>query len=213
MVSSFSLPWFSALVHFLSFASVYDRKWMFLRKGTLLYPISTLHEHLHSTSLSYAETTLNSRKLVSFPLIAHYLSAGPPLPPTPPFTGRPGHTHTYPSFLTSAPRKQDVLLAAVTRYVCFALKALKLPVFSFELTLLTFSVSYLWIISYIYIYIYIRSAFYVFLWERGGGQWTSVLCSPSSWTLFVFSVMTSISSVETPVDRRRFVFSSVFVAY
>ena len=29
----------------------------------------------------------------------------------------------------------------------------------------------------------------------------------------VFSVMTSISSVETPVDRRRFVFSSVFVAY
>ena len=58
------------------------------------YPISTLPEHLHSTSLSYAETTLNSRKLVSFPLIAHYLSAGPPLPPTPPFTGRPGHTHT-----------------------------------------------------------------------------------------------------------------------
>ena len=30
---------------------------------------------------------------------------------------------------------------------------------------------------------------------------------------FVFSVMTSISSVDTPVDRRRFVFSSVFVAY
>ena len=60
----------------------------------LSYPMSTLPEHLHSTSLSYAETTLNSRKLVSFPLIAHYLSAGPPLPPTPPFTGRPGHTHT-----------------------------------------------------------------------------------------------------------------------
>ena len=31
--------------------------------------------------------------------------------------------------------------------------------------------------------------------------------------LCVFSVMTSISSVETPVDRRRFVFSSVMVAY
>ena len=30
---------------------------------------------------------------------------------------------------------------------------------------------------------------------------------------FLFSVMTSISSVDTPVDRRRFVFSSVFVAY
>ena len=30
---------------------------------------------------------------------------------------------------------------------------------------------------------------------------------------FVFSVMTSISSDDTPVDRRRFVFSSVFVAY
>ena len=30
---------------------------------------------------------------------------------------------------------------------------------------------------------------------------------------FVFSVMTLIFSVETPIDRRRFVFSSVFVAY
>ena len=68
-----------------------------------------------------------------------------------------------------------MLLAAVTRYVCFALKALKLPVFSYELTLLTFSVSYLWIISYIYIYIYIYIYTYVvrftyFLCERGGGQ-------------------------------------------
>ena len=50
------------------------------------YPISTLPEHLHSTSLSYAETTLNSRKLVFFPLIAHYLSAGPPLPPPHPLS-------------------------------------------------------------------------------------------------------------------------------
>ena len=66
----------------------------YLLSSCFIYPISTLPEHLHSTSLSYAETTLNSRKLVSFPLIAHYLSAGPPLPPTPPFTGRPGHTHT-----------------------------------------------------------------------------------------------------------------------
>ena len=32
-------------------------------------------------------------------------------------------------------------------------------------------------------------------------------------TDFLFSVMTSISSVETPVDHHRFVFSSVFVAY
>ena len=57
--------------------------------GKTYYPISTLPEHLHSTSLSYAETTLNSKKLVSFPLIAHYLSAGPPLPPTPPSPGDP----------------------------------------------------------------------------------------------------------------------------
>ena len=35
-----------------------------------------------------------------------------------------------------------MLLAALTCYVCFALKALKLPVFSYELTLLTFRVSY-----------------------------------------------------------------------
>ena len=31
---------------------------------------------------------------------------------------------------------------------------------------------------------------------------------------FLWSIqMTSLSSVDTPVDRRRFVFSSVFVAY
>ena len=29
----------------------------------------------------------------------------------------------------------------------------------------------------------------------------------------MFSVLTSISSVETPIDRRRFVFSSVMLAY
>ena len=46
----------------------------------------------------------------------------------------------------------------------------------------------------------------------GGGSELrfSVLLRPG---FFVFSVMTSISSVDTPVDRRRFVFSSVFVAY
>ena len=60
-----------------------------------------------------------------------------------------------------------MLLAAVTHYVCFALKALKLPVFSFELTLLTFSVSYLWIISYIYIYTYV--VHFTYFCERGGG--------------------------------------------
>ena len=58
-----------------------------------------------------------------------------------------------------------MLLAAVTRYVCFALKALKLPVFSFELTLLTFSVSYLWIVSYIYTYV----VHFTYFCEKGGG--------------------------------------------
>ena len=64
----------------------------------------------------------------------------------------------------------------------------------------------------IYIYIYIRSAFYVFSVRKGGGSELrfSVLLHHRH---FLFSVMTSISSVETPVDRRRFVFSSVFVAY
>ena len=50
--------------------------------------------------------------------------------------------------------------------------------------------------------------------RKGGGGGSelrfSVLLRPG---FFVFSVMTSISSVDTPVDRRRFVFSSVFVAY
>ena len=66
----------------------------------------------------------------------------------------------------------------------------------------------------IYIYIYIRSAFYVFSVRKGGGgselRFSALLHHRP---FFVFSVMTSISSVETPVDRRRFVFSSVFVAY
>ena len=59
-----------------------------------------------------------------------------------------------------------MLLAALTCYVCFALKALKLPVFSYELTLLTFSVSYLWIISYISILTY--GVLRIFC-EKGGG--------------------------------------------
>ena len=51
--------------------------------------------------------------------------------------------------------------------------------------------------------------------RKGGGGGSELRFSVllHQWTLFVFSVMTSISSVETPVDRRRFVFSSVFVAY
>ena len=56
--------------------------------------------------------------------------------------------------------------------------------------------------------------FTYFCEKRGGGGGSelrfSVLLRPG---FFVFSVVTSISSVDTPVDRRRFVFSSVFVAY
>ena len=87
-------------------------------------------------------------------------------------------------------------------------------------------------IPYIYIYV-VRFTYFSVKTGGGGGQRTSfsVLCSPSSWP-FLFSVMSdfslddtaftppvppvspsSISSVETPVDRRRFVFSSVMVAY
>ena len=53
---------------------------------------------------------------------------------------------------------------------------------------------------------------FTYFCEKGGGSELlfSVLLRHG---LFVFSVMTSISSVDTPVDRRRFVFSSVFVAY
>ena len=55
---------------------------------------------------------------------------------------------------------------------------------------------------------------FTYFCEKGGGGGSelrfSVLLRPG---FFVFSVMTSISSVDTPIDRRRFVFSSVFVAY
>ena len=86
-----------------------------------------------------------------------------------------------------------------------------------------------------HIYIYIRSAIYVFFCEKGGGGAANfVFGSLFSFIMafFVFSVMSdfslddtgftppvppvspsSISSVETPVDGRRFVFSSVMVAY
>ena len=65
----------------------------------------------------------------------------------------------------------------------------------------------------IYIYTYVVRFTY-FLFERGGGGAVN-FGSLFSFIIdfFVFSVMTSVSSVETPVDRRRFVFSSVFVAY
>ena len=65
-----------------------------------------------------------------------------------------------------------------------------------------------------HIYLYIRSAFYVFSVRKGGGGAVN-FGSLFSFIIdiFVFSVMTSISSVETPVDRRRFVFLSVLVAY
>ena len=58
--------------------------------------------------------------------------------------------------------------------------------------------------------------------KGGGGSELrfSVLLRPGFFFFFFFffffsplSVMTSISSVDTPVDRRRFVFSSIFVAY
>ena len=59
-----------------------------------------------------------------------------------------------------------MLLAALTSYVCFTLKASKLLVFPYELTSLTFSVSYLWILSYIYIYVVRFTYFSV---KKGGG--------------------------------------------
>ena len=134
------------------------------------YPISTLPEHLHSTSLSYAETTLNSKKLVSFPLIAHYLSAGPPLPPTPPLhrETRP-HPHLTIILYFSA---QEV---GRTSGRCHSLCLIRPK--GFETTGVFFwnwlywhSVFHIWIMSYIYIYIYIRSAFTYFCEKGGGGS-------------------------------------------
>ena len=67
-----------------------------------------------------------------------------------------------------------------------------------------------------HIYLYIRSVIYVFSVRKGGGAVNFGSLFSFIMDFFfvcVFSVMTSISSVETPVDRRRFVFSSVMVAY
>ena len=63
------------------------------------------------------------------------------------------------------------------------------------------------------IYTYVVRFTY-FLWERGVGAVNFGSLFSFIMDFFVLSVMTSISSVETPVDRRRrFVFSSVMVAY
>ena len=118
----------------------------------IIYPISTLPEHLHSTSLSYAETTLTQGN--SFPSLLSLITCqpvphSPPHPPSPGDPAPPTLTH-HSSF--QRPGSRSCFWPLSLNYVCFALKALKLPVFSFELTLLTFSVSSLWIISYIYIH-------------------------------------------------------------
>ena len=74
--------------------------------------------------------------------------------------------------------------------------------------------TYMTLVIFLYLYNYKSYVvhFTYFCEKRGGGSVLrfSVLLRPG---FFVFSVMTSISSVDTPVDRRRFVFSSVFVAY
>ena len=64
-----------------------------------------------------------------------------------------------------------------------------------------------------HIYIYTYVVHFTYFCEKGGGGSELRFSVLLRHGLFVFSVITSISSVETPVDRRRFVFSSVFVAY
>ena len=63
-------------------------------------------------------------------------------------------------------------------------------------------------IIYIYIYIVMRFTYFC---EKGGGAVNFGSLFSFITAIFVFSVMTSLSSVETPVDRGRFVFSSFFL--
>ena len=172
------------------------------------YPISTLSEHLHSTSLSYAETTLNSRKTISFPLIAHYLSAGPPHPPSPGDPATPTltlHSHFQrPASHTCFWPLSLVMFASPLRlwnYRCFLLNWL-------------YWHSVFHIYGLYHIYIYIRSAFYVFLWKGGGGgQWTSVLCSPSSRPFLCFQWWRRYLRLKLPLIVVVLCFRVFFVAY
>ena len=117
-------------------------------------PISTLPEHLHSTLLSHAKTTgylktHETKGNFSFPLYRSLPVSQSPTPPYTPFTGSPSHTHSYLSFLFLVPRKSHVLLAAVTLLSFFNPIRIKATGVYFDLTLLTFSDSYLNIYQYV----------------------------------------------------------------
>ena len=96
-------------------------------------------------TLNYLKTHENKRKL--FPSLLSLITCQPvPHPHTPPFTGRPGHTHTYPSFFVLAPNKPVVLLVALT---CCVSSPLRLINYRCLLTLLTFSDLYVGLYSHI----------------------------------------------------------------
>ena len=98
------------------------------------YPISTLHEHLHSTFPSHAklpENTLTEKKNIPFPSLTLITClTGPPVTP-PPFTGRPSHTLSYTTILFLALKVNGRFLESLP-VVTFASLELKLPVFSFH---------------------------------------------------------------------------------
>ena len=140
----------------------------------LFNPISTLPEHLHSTSLSYAKTTwkhTNQKETLSFPL---YRSLPVSRSPTPPYTPLHWETQPHPLILVIlyfGAFEAGVLLGRscfVTFNSPFWFQSYRCFI-SFDF--INFSwITYLCDIVYIYIYIYIiRSAFYVFFSDIGGG--------------------------------------------
>ena len=145
------MPWVNRLC-MISYA-----KTLTLIFSETFYPISTLPEHLHSTSLSHAKTTwkhTKQKETLSFPL---YRSLPVSRSPTPPYTPLRWESQPHPLILVilyfGAYEACVLLGCSLLCLVCFNLT--KLPVFHFIWLYWLFVDTYLCDIVYIYIYIYI----------------------------------------------------------
>ena len=156
-----------------------------INRGTwnyVSYPISMLPEHLHSTSLSYAETTWKHTIHKETLFLPSYRSLPVSQSPTPPHTPLHRETRPHPHLpIILVYSAQQAGRASGRSHLFTFASPLRLRNYRCFLMNWLYWHSVFHIYGLYHIYLYIRSAFYVFSVRKGGGgQWTSVLCSPSS---------------------------------